>query len=128
LFIGISCSEEPAENCTGILCPFFVGNWQLSEVTQDGQETDHDYSGYHLNLKAPEAGEVFADYTRAFGNGLDEQGTWTVANNNDVLVLSADGENEEYIVEDSGSGHLVLVLHRTPEKPGPEQIRYVFKK
>jgi hypothetical protein len=127
LLATISCDDEASEDCSGILCPF-VGNWQLSEVTIDGSESDGDYSGYRLNLMAPEGGATSADYTRAYGDGQDESGSWTVANNNDVIVLTNDGEDEEYIVQESGSNKLVLVLHRESLKPGPAEVVYVFTK
>lgn len=127
LFATVSCQDDAPENCAGILCPF-VGNWQLSKVTLDGSLSNGEHSGYGLNLMLPVGENTSADYTRNFGNGVTESGTWTVTNNNDVIVLSTDGEEEEYIVEEVGEGSLVLVLHRESFKPGAGEIRYVFVK
>jgi hypothetical protein len=126
-FGSFSCDDEASDDCAGDLCPF-VGNWQLSDVTIDGSDTDDEYPGYQLKLQDPEGNELSADYTRAFGNGQNESGTWTLANNNDVIVLSMDGEEEEYIVQEVVSNRLVLVLNRDSIKPGPAEIVYVFSK
>ena len=124
----ISCGGDDAEPaCSGALCPY-VGNWQLQEVAIDGAIVTEDLSSYKLDLKAPQSDPAVADFIRTPGNGQVETGEWKLSNNNDVLVLSTADGDEEYIIEDSDSNTLILVLNREGEKPGPSQFRYVFRK
>ena len=128
LFGLSSCGgDDNASECAGNLCPF-VGNWQLSSVAVDGADVPGNYSGYQLNLKAPTSDPSTAEFSRTFSDGQDQAGTWSVQNNNDVIVLSADGDDEEYIVESVSGNSLILVLERDGIKPGPSQLRYSFGK
>lgn len=127
LLVNVSCGDEAASDCAGLLCPY-VGDWRLSEVFVDGVDVPDDYSAYELNLKAPDGDNEIADYSRTFEDGNIESGTWTIGNGGTVLELMVDGNSEQYVIEDSGSGHLILVLNREDHKPGPSQLRYAFNK
>lgn len=123
-----SCGgDDNAAECAGNLCPF-VGNWQLNAVAVDGTDVPGNYGDYHLNLEEPTTDPAHAAFTRQFPDGQDQSGTWAVENNNDVIVLAADGDEEEYIVESVSGNQLALVLERDDTKPGPSQIRYYFTK
>lgn len=128
LLVIASCGgDDNATECAGNLCPF-VGNWQLNAVAVDGTDVPGNYEDYHLNLEEPTTDPALAAFTRQFPDGQDQSGMWTLENNNDVIVLSTDGDEEEYIVESVSGNQLVLVLERDDTKPGPSQIRYNFGK
>jgi hypothetical protein len=124
--LSLSCGgDDNSADCTGNLCPF-VGTWQLNEVAVDGSDVPGNYDDYILDLASPTTDPSLAEFARHYTDGEDQAGTWTVTNNNNVLVLSADGEDEEYIVETITSDQLILVLERESNKPGPSQIRMGF--
>ena len=122
-----ACDEDSSAACTGNLCPF-VGNWQLVEVSVDGNVGTGDYSQYQLNLSAPVDENPIASYTRNFNSNLNESGTWTVSANTDLVILTEDGQEEVHVVEQININTLITVLQRKSMKGGPEQLRYVFTK
>ena len=125
-----SCGgDEPGaeESCTGPLCPF-IGKWSLTKVEANGESVQDNLGTYKLELKKPGSDPNVGSYTRTDLGGVTDSGTWSLANNNDVLILATPDGNEEYIVSGSVGSSLVLILNRQPEKPGPTQIKYTFKK
>ncbi|HYF68858.1 MAG TPA: hypothetical protein VD884_12030 [Ohtaekwangia sp.] len=124
--ICFSCDDEASDDCSGAHCPY-VGNWKLKEVFLDDNAVDEDYSNYSLHLKEPSDGNVTGIFTRLFADQNDE-GTWEVTNNDDVILLSTSSGVEEYLVESVSNSQLILLLYRESNKPGADMIRYVFDK
>lgn len=127
--VWFSCGEDNAspEDCTEAYCPF-IGNWSLQELYADGDPVTDDFSAYRIELKQPGSGSQTGAYQRTLSGGEQESGTWSVANNNDVILLNTPDGTESYLVESVGSTSLILVMERENTKPGPGEFRFVLKK
>ena len=125
---GASCGEDIGD-CPNQLC-VLAGGWRLVEVYVDGvKDTSSDLSKYRLTLFTPNpTSAVTSNFDRINPSGRQDEGTWELANKDDVLVLLPDASPEErYIIKYFSPRELRLVVDRDINKTGPEQYEYVLE-
>ena len=124
---GASCGED-IPDCPNKLC-VLAGGWRLVEVYVDGvRDTSTDLSKYKLTLFTPEpTTDVISDFDRTNPSGRQDQGTWELTNNDDVLVLVPfSSPSETYIIKYFSPRELRLVTERDASKTGPEEVEFVL--
>jgi hypothetical protein len=120
IFFASACGLD-LEDCDS-KADVMEGAWIVKEVYIDDERQDaNNYKAYRLQLKP--AGE----FTRTQPAGFPDSGTWTLTDNQGVLVIApAISPEENYVIESFDLRELVLVLNRNSSKAGPSKIRYIL--
>ncbi len=103
-------------------CPtkeeYLSGGWELTSLEINSVKQDDDVSRYRLLLF--ESG----NFTRTSLDGYTDAGTWLLTNNEQVVVLTPEGEpSEEYIIDLLSLRKLVLFVDRDNNKVGPDNLK-----
>lgn len=127
--IGSASCGEDIPDCPNKLC-VLAGGWRLVEVYVDGvKDTSTDISQYRLTLYTPDpTTDIISNFDRTNPSGRQDQGTWQLENQDDVLVLMPDqSPQEDYIIKYFSPRELRLVVQRDVNKTGPEEVEFVLE-
>ena len=128
LFSEISCGENITD-CPAKMCVLANG-WKLTAVYVDGQlDTQVDLSQYKLTLYLPAPVDATSStFDRISPGGSDDNGTWELRNNEQILALIPESSPEEpYIISYFSPRELRLIIERDVNKTGPDQYEYVLE-
>jgi hypothetical protein len=125
---GFSCGED-IPDCPGKMCVLANG-WKLTAIYVDGQlDTSTDLSKYQLTLSMPEPLDATtSSFVRTNPSGSQDEGTWRLTNNDDMLLLIPDASPQEpYIISYFSPRELRLVIERDIDKTGPNEYEFVLE-
>jgi len=128
LIIEVSCGSD-IPDCPSTLC-VLAGGWRLVEVYIDGvKDTSTDLSKYKLTLFMPNpTTSLTSEFDRVNPSGMEDQGTWELQNNDDILALLPEASPEEqYIIKYFTPRQLILVIDRADNKTGPQEYEFVLE-
>jgi hypothetical protein len=120
LLMLASCGPD-LEDCES-KAELFTGAWIIKEVFIDDQRQEPtSYKAYRLSLDGS------GDFQRSQPAGFPDEGRWSLASGETVLVIEPNiSPAEDYVIESFDLRELVLVLNRNSSKEGPSKIRYIL--
>jgi hypothetical protein len=130
VFGEMSCAED-IPDCPSQMC-VIAGGWKLTEAYVDGVQDTEDLSKYQLVLNSPNPKDaVISDFTRVQSSGAQDNGSWSIENNDTILRLIPDNNQtltEDWQIESFTPRKLILVITRdVSAKGGPAEIRFILE-
>src|SRR5688572_14258105 len=127
---SLSCSED-IPDCPSRMC-IVAGGWELVEVKVDGQPYTGDLSQYRLTLNMPDpTTATTSDFNRVSVTGIDDDGTWSLENNESILRLVPENDpllTEDWVIESMTPREMKLIINRDVSiKEGPATIEFILE-
>lgn len=128
--LSVSCSES-IPDCPSRMC-VVAGGWQLTEVFVDNATYKGDVNQFRLILNTPSpATATTSSFSRVSTRGLEDEGSWSLENNETILRLVPDNNQslaEDWIIESMTPRQMKLVINRDVSiKDGPGKIEFFLE-
>ncbi|HMP99552.1 MAG TPA: hypothetical protein PKC24_07190 [Cyclobacteriaceae bacterium] len=122
LILHNACIFQEAPDCPAKE-ELLQGPWRLVRVEINGEQLSGGVDEYRLFLNE------FGVYERIAIDGLSDGGSWTLINDNRILVILPENQpSEEYLIETFNLRTLVLYVDRDSNKIGPDTIKLFLER